>query len=217
MWSRRLPTPETPSGPSTRPGRSFCRIKDGRRHSNRSSYSVFLRAPMPHWARRHTEPMIERPMHNKKREKHLGGGGMQRPPEVVALRHKGRRSGSTAPDSMRPDKDSDHHGEHQRNIEQHPPRRAQGASSSPEGDRRNRHAGLHARAEPPQRQVPAIRARQRLSVAGSDTTTYRTSASASTTSTSHERPTFRAMPTSATTRTTGISIQRFKLASDAWW
>lgn len=33
----------------------------------------------------------------------------------------------------------------------------------------------------------------------------------------HERPTFRAMPTSATTRTTGISIQRFKLASDAWW
>ena len=34
---------------------------------------------------------------------------------------------------------------------------------------------------------------------------------------SHERPTFRTMPTSATTRATGISIHRFKLASDAWW
>lgn len=56
-------------------------------------------------------------MHNKKREKHLGGSSMQRPPKVIALgiKAKGRQNCSRFHETRQ---DNNCNGKHQRSIEQ---------------------------------------------------------------------------------------------------
>ncbi len=65
-------------------------------------------------------------MHNEKREKYLGGGGMQRPPEVVpfGIKAEGRQHRSRFHEARQ---HNDCHGKNERSVEQNPPDRARRA------------------------------------------------------------------------------------------
>lgn len=118
-------------------------------------------------------------MHNEKREKYLGGGGMQRPPEVVPFGIKAeRQQHGTRLHKTR--QNNDHNRDHEGHIQQNATCYPQGAVAGQKArdevgvlDAVNEQDEPHAEPEP---LVPTPVS------AGSDTTMYRASARTSTTS-----------------------------------
>ena len=154
-------------------------------------------------------------MHNKKREKHLGGRCVQRPPEVIPLGVQAeRQQHGTRLHKTR--QNNDHNRDHEGHIQQNATCYPQGAVAGQKArdevgvlDAVNEQDEPHAEPEPLVRSHTRQRGQRHHDVQGQRQNIHNEHP--------HDRPTFRIMPTSATTRATGMRIHRFRLASDAWW